>query len=60
MHVGPILTPLLFKIDAELFITREALEEWERGISIGGRTVTNLRYAEDTDEPVRKPDYTCM
>ena len=27
---------------------REALEEWERGISIGGRMVTNLRYADDT------------
>ena len=27
---------------------REALEEWERGIIIGGRMVTNLRYADDT------------
>ena len=27
---------------------REALEEWETGISIGGRIVTNLRYADDT------------
>ena len=27
---------------------REALEEWESGISIGGRMVTNLRYADDT------------
>ena len=26
----------------------EALEEWERGISIGGRMVTNPRYADDT------------
>ena len=24
------------------------MEEWERGISIGGRTVTNLIYADDT------------
>ena len=29
-------------------IMREALEEWEKGISIGGRLVTNLRYADDT------------
>ena len=29
-------------------IMREALEEWESGISIGGRMVTNLRYADDT------------
>ena len=27
---------------------REALEEWESGISIGERMVTNLRYADDT------------
>ena len=27
---------------------REALEEWESGITIGGRIVTNLRYADDT------------
>ena len=36
-----------FSIYAEN-IMREALEEWERGISIGGRMVTNLRYADDT------------
>ena len=26
---------------------REALEDWDRGISIGGRKTTNLRYADD-------------
>ena len=44
---GCILSPLLFNIYAEN-VMREALEEWERGISIGGRMVTNLRYADDT------------
>ena len=24
------------------------MEEWESGISVGGRMVTNLRYADDT------------
>ena len=42
-----ILSPLLFNIYAEN-IMREALEEWESGISVGGRIVTNLRYADDT------------
>ena len=44
---GCILSPLLCNIYAEN-IMREALEEWESGISIGGRMVTNLRYADDT------------
>ena len=44
---GCILSPLFFNIDAEN-IMREALEEWEKVISIGGRMVTNLRYADDT------------
>ena len=46
---GCILSPLLFNIYAEN-ITREALEEWERGIRIGGMMVrpANLRYATDT------------
>ena len=38
---GCILSPLLFNIYAENIMI-EALEEWERGISIGGRMVTNL------------------
>ena len=29
-------------------IMREALEEWESRITIGGRMVTNLRYTDDT------------
>ena len=44
---GCILSPLLFNIYAEK-IMRKALEDWDGGISIGGRMITNLRYADDT------------
>ena len=44
---GCILSPLVFNIYAEK-IMREALDKWEGGIGIGGRVVTNLRYADDT------------
>ena len=27
---------------------RDVLEKWDKGISIGGRKVTNLRYSDDT------------
>ena len=42
----PLTTAIQHKLYAEN-IMREALEEWERGISIGGRMVTYLRYADD-------------
>ena len=29
-------------------IMREALDKWDKGIGIGGRKVSNLRYADDT------------
>ena len=37
---------------------REALEDWDGEISIGGRSTTNLRYADDTTliaEPKNDP-----
>ena len=38
---------MLFNIYAERII-RDVLERWDKGISIGGRKVINLRYADDT------------
>ena len=45
---GCILSPCLFNLYAE-YITRNAgLEETEAGIKIAGRSINNLRYADDT------------
>jgi len=44
---GCILSPQLFNIYAER-IMREALAEFQGGVSFGGQRITNLRYADDT------------
>ena len=43
---GCLLSPTLF--DREKIMT-DALEEHEGTVSIGGRTITNLRFADDID-----------
>ena len=43
---GCVLSPYLFNILAEM-VMREVLEGYEGGFQIGGRRVTNLRYADD-------------
>ena len=45
---GCLLSPTLFNIFLER-ITTEALEDHEGTVSIGGMTVTNLRFADDID-----------
>ena len=44
---GCILSPILFNIYSE-HIMRRVLQEWPGGISIGGKRISNLRYADDT------------
>ena len=43
---GCVLSPYLFNILAEM-VMREALDGYEGGLQLGGRRVTNLRYADD-------------
>ena len=45
---GCLLSPILFNIFLER-ITTDALEDHEGSVSIGGRTITNLRFADDID-----------
>ena len=43
---GCVLSPYLFDIVAEM-VMRETLEGFKGGIKIGGRKISNLRYADD-------------
>ena len=43
-----LLSPTLFDIFLERIMT-DALEDHEGTVSIGGRTITNLRFADDID-----------
>ena len=42
------LSPTLFSIFLERIMT-DALEDHDGTVSIGGRTITNLRFADDID-----------
>ena len=50
---GRLLSPTLFNIFLER-IMRDALEDHEGTVSIGGRAITNLRFADDIDGLARK------
>ena len=45
---GCLLSPILFNIFLERTMT-DALEDHENTVSIGGRTITNLRFVDDID-----------
>ena len=44
---GCILSPYLFNVYSEYILRRAGFED-NIGINIGGRTINNLRYADDT------------
>ena len=43
-----ILSPCLFNLYTEYIMRKTGLEETQAGIKIGGRNISNLRYADDT------------
>jgi hypothetical protein len=45
---GCVLSPLLFNLYAEVVMRRLDLDESNIGVKIGGRTISNIRYADDT------------
>ena len=48
VHQGCILSPCLFNLYAEYIMRNAGLEEAQAGIKIAGRSINNLRYADDT------------
>ena len=48
MHQGCILSPCLSNLYAEYIVRNAGLEETQAGIKIAGRSINNLRYADDT------------
>ena len=50
---GCLLSPILFNIFLE-WIMSDALEEHDGKVSIGGRNITNLRFADDIDALVEE------
>jgi len=48
VHQGCILLPCLFNLYAEYIMQNARLHESQTGITIAGRNINNLRYADDT------------
>ena len=48
VHQGCVLSPCLFNICAEYIKWNARLDEAQAGITIAGRNIDNLRYADDT------------
>ena len=48
VHQGCISSPCLFNFYAEYIMRNAGLEETQAGIKIAGRSINNLRYADDT------------
>ena len=48
VHQSCILLPCLFNLYAEYIMRNAGLEEAQAGIKIAGRSINNLRYANET------------
>ena len=48
VHQGCILSPYLFNFYEKYIMQNDRLDEAQVGIKIAGRSINNLRYADDT------------
>ena len=46
IRIGCVLSPYLFNLFTELLF--RVIEKEDEGVSVGGRRISNLRYADDT------------
>ena len=46
VHQGCILSPCLFKLDAEYIIRNAELDEAQAGMKIAGRNINNFKYTD--------------
>ena len=51
---GCLLSPTLFSMFLERIIMTDSLQEHDGKVSIGGRNITNLRFADDIDAPAEE------
>ena len=54
VHQGCLLSPCLFNLYAEYIMGNTGLDEAQAGIKTTGRSINNLRYADDTTLNGRK------
>ena len=47
IHLGCILSPCLFNLNAEYIMQNARLDEVQAGINITGRNISNLRYVDE-------------
>ena len=47
VHLGCVLLPCLFNLDAEYIMRNAGLDEAQAGIKIARRNINNLRYEDD-------------
>ena len=48
VHHGCLLSPFLFNLHAKYIMQNAGLDEAQAGIKIAGRSINNLRYANET------------
>ena len=60
VHQGCMLSPCLFNLHAEYIMLNKGLDEAQAGIKFFGRSINNLRYADDTTLMAESKEVKCL